>query len=279
MTSYQNSGLSDSTTYFYRVRAYNSAGDSPYSNEASATTWAPPSGPGLRGEYFNNIDFTGSALTRTDPQINFDWATGSPHASVGGDTFSVRWTGRVQAPLSEVYTFITRTDDGVRLWVNGELLIDQWKNQSATEHSGSLALSAGRWYTIQIDYYENTGNAVAQLCWSSPSTPKELIPQDLLDPAAGPSDPRDNDGDGIPNDQDEDDDDDGIPDLQDSDRDGDGWTNAAEEAAGTDPDDANSAPEEEEDQDWWKRRPGCGALGMEVLLLLGLLTSRKVRGF
>src|SRR6185503_3713165 len=76
-------------------------------------------GTGLNGEYYDNMNFTQRKLTRTDATVNFDWGSGSPNAAVGVDTFSVRWTGQVQPQFSETYTFYTRTDDGVRLWVNG----------------------------------------------------------------------------------------------------------------------------------------------------------------
>jgi hypothetical protein len=204
--------------------------------------YAPPAG-GLSAAYYDTRDFTGPALTRTDPRIDFDWGAGSPALAIGPDTFSARWTGRVRAPSSELFTFYTFTNDGVRLWVEGELLVDRWVQQSGgVEWSAQLALEAGRWYTIQMDYYENTGNAVARLLWSSPTTPKEIIPPSQLDPAPGAPDSRDNDGDGLPNDADPDDDNDGVPDLQDPDRDGDGASNLVEAASGTDPDDRASFP-------------------------------------
>ncbi|MCX7782710.1 MAG: DUF1929 domain-containing protein, partial [Meiothermus sp.] len=94
------------------------------------------------------------------------------------------------------YTFITRTDDGVRLWVNNQLIIDRWVNQSSTERSGTIALVAGQRYNIRMDYFENGGGAVAQLSWSSPSQPREIVPQRYLytdsitppDPIAAPTD-------------------------------------------------------------------------------------------
>ncbi len=146
----------------------------------------PDAGEGLRGEYYNNMDFTDLALVRTDARIDFNWGSGSPDPSVGADTFSVRWTGQVRAQYSEVYTFTANTDDGVRLWINGELIIDQWHDRGPTESSGSISLQAGCWYPIRMEYYENGGGAAAQLFWSSPSTPKQLIPQDLLDSSSSP---------------------------------------------------------------------------------------------
>ena len=137
-------------------------------------------GTGLNGEYYDNMNFTQRRLTRTDATVNFDWGSGSPNPAIGADTFSVRWTGQVQPQFSETHTFYTRTDDGVRLWVNGQLLVDKWIDQGPTEWSGTIALTANTKYNIQMDYYENGGGAVAQLSWSSPSTPKAIIPQSRL---------------------------------------------------------------------------------------------------
>ena len=86
----------------------------------------------------------------------------------------------VQAIFSETYTFYTNVDDGIRLYVEGQLLIDQWIDQAPTEYSATIPLQAGQKYSITMEYYENGGGAVAQLRWSSPSQPKEVIPQAYL---------------------------------------------------------------------------------------------------
>lgn len=137
-------------------------------------------GDGLSGEYFDNSDFTTLAFTRVDATVNFDWGSGSPDPSMGADTFSIRWTGEVQPRYSETYTFYTTSDDGVRLWVNDVLLIDNWTDHPPTENSGTIALNAEQRYSVRLDYYENGGGAVAQLRWSSASQPKEIIPQSRL---------------------------------------------------------------------------------------------------
>ena len=109
-----------------------------------------------------------------------------PDPSISVDTFTARWTGSVQPQFSETYTFYTTTDDGVRLWVNGQLLIDQWVDQGPTEWSGSITLAAQQRYNIEMDYYENGGGAQAALSWSSPSTTKAIIPQAQLYPVTNP---------------------------------------------------------------------------------------------
>ncbi len=116
-------------------------------------------GDGLVGQYYNNADFTDLALTRVDSTVDFDWGLGSPDPLIGPDTFSVRWGGQVQPLYSEEYTFYTNTDDGVRLTVNGELLIDQFVIQSPTEVSGMITLEAGKKYDIVMEYFENLEGA------------------------------------------------------------------------------------------------------------------------
>ncbi len=138
------------------------------------------SGNGLSATYFNNTDFTQAVLTRTDPTINFDWGGNSPEKNISPDRFSVRWIGQVQPQYSQTYMFYTKTDDGVKLWVNDKLIIDNWNDQSVTEKSGTITLIAGQKYNIKMEYYENYGYAIAQLSWSSPSTQKQIIPQSQL---------------------------------------------------------------------------------------------------
>jgi hypothetical protein len=141
-------------------------------------------GTGLTGQYFDNADFTAFRVSRTDATVDFDWASGSPDASVGADTFSARWTGQVQAPFGETYTFRTVSDDGVRLWVNGALVVDNWTDHGPTENTGAIALAAGQKVDLKMEYYENGGGAVARLLWSSPSTPRQAIPRTQLYPSA-----------------------------------------------------------------------------------------------
>ena len=140
-------------------------------------------GTGLTGEYFDNADLTNLKVTRVDATVNFNWGTGSPDPSIGPDTFSVRWSGTVTPLFTETYTFYVKTDDGVRLWVNNQQLVNRWVDQGATEVSGTIALTAGTAYAIKMEYYDNGGGALAQLSWSSAHTAKQIIPQAQLTPA------------------------------------------------------------------------------------------------
>ena len=139
-------------------------------------------GTGLTGTYFDNLGFAGASASRIDPKIDFNWSDGAPMSSMGADTFSVRWTGQVRAQYSETYTFYTLSNDGVRLWVNGQLLIDNWTDHALTENRGTIVLAAGQQYAIRLEYYENQDSARIRLSWSSPSTSKAVIPSSRLFP-------------------------------------------------------------------------------------------------
>ena len=122
-----------------------------------------------QGDYFNNKSLSGSpTFTRDDAAINFDWGSGSPGNGLGNDNYSVRWT-RILNFQPGSYTFTTTGDDGVRLWVNNHLLIDKWFDQSATNYSGSIYLNGN--VSLKMEYYENGGNAIAKLVWTTGGTP------------------------------------------------------------------------------------------------------------
>jgi hypothetical protein len=147
----------------------------------------PGSGDGLKATYYDNMNLHGKSITRVDSQVNFDWDNDSPDAAIDADTFSARWTGQVQAQKSETYTFYAKADDGVRLWVDGQLLINVWRDQGTTEYWGSIALVAGQKYDIKMEYYESSLTAIAQLSWSSSSTSKQIIPQSQFYSTAVPA--------------------------------------------------------------------------------------------
>jgi len=139
---------------------------------------------GLLGEYYER-DTTNPwqvlLMKRLDPTVDFNWGDpGSPDPSVPVDNFTVRWTGEVEAPITATYTFHTQTDDGVRLWVNNEPLIDNWTDHSSTHDSNDIALKAGQRYEITLEYYENGGGAQCQLSWSTSTMARVAIPSQYL---------------------------------------------------------------------------------------------------
>lgn len=144
-------------------------------------------GGGLQGQYWSNQagTFSGApTLTRIDPRIDFAWGTGSPASGISTDQFSVRWTGSVRPPSSGSWTFSTVSDDGVRLWVDGRLLIDNWTDHRPTTDSATITLTGGQLYAIRMDYYERGGGATARLLWSSGGTATPVTAAKLGEDAA-----------------------------------------------------------------------------------------------
>jgi hypothetical protein len=165
-------------------------------------------GTGLRAEYYlwsgssppaRENAFTDLVVTRIDPQIYCYWNPGFqvnhpdgltpalyiyPPEGLRADTFSVRWSGEIEALKSEAYTFTTGADDGIRVYLNGELIIDDWADHDRTETSSDpVQLVKGQRYPIVVEGYENGGEAEWQLYWQSPSTTRQLVPQNVLYPA------------------------------------------------------------------------------------------------
>ncbi|MBC7256117.1 MAG: hypothetical protein H5T66_08465, partial [Chloroflexi bacterium] len=116
------------------------------------------------GEYFANKALAGEpALIRQDAAIDFQWGLASPAPEVPVDNFSVRWRGRW--PLEKgLYDFYSYSDDGVRLWVDGILVIDQWRDQPPTLATGQISLDTGE-HMIQVEYYESGEGAEVRVWW------------------------------------------------------------------------------------------------------------------
>ena len=172
--------------YVIRLTAFD--GEATTNDDVQVTVNAPAgSGTGLLAQYFNDagsgVYFTALALTRTDPTIDFDWASASPDPLVQTDNFSVRWSGQVMAPVTGTYAFTTTSDDGVRLWVNGVLLVDNWTDHGVVANSGTIALVAGVRYDIRMDYYDHVQLATARLSWTYPGQNSQIVPQWVLYPA------------------------------------------------------------------------------------------------
>jgi hypothetical protein len=119
---------------------------------------------GWHGDYYATRDLTGAVvLSRTERDINFDWGTGAPGPGVPADNFSARWT-RTYDFEGGNYRFTVVADDGFRLYVDGRLILNQWKDQPSTTYTVDIGLVGGH-HTVVAEYYEHTGGAVAKLSW------------------------------------------------------------------------------------------------------------------
>lgn len=183
----QISGILDSNAsaaYTVGITVKNSGGLS-----ASTTfTWNTTPTPlnGWRGEYFNGMEpgVGKPLLVRTDPVINFDWGGGSPSPAVPNDYFSARWTGTLAVPYSETYTVYAPSDNGVRIWINNQLVLDKWAPLDiAGWHRFTVDLTAGQAVPVKVEYAELYGGAGITLYWYSNSLPWEAIATSRLTPA------------------------------------------------------------------------------------------------
>ena len=128
--------------------------------------------PGLTGEYYEDMDFNSLFKTQTDSIINFSWGMDAPMQGMPMDSFSIRWSGKIIAPETGVYTINTMTDDGARVWVDNKQIINDWTDHAPLINSGKINLEAGKSYDLTFEYFEYKMGAVAQLHWILPSQKK-----------------------------------------------------------------------------------------------------------
>ncbi len=166
----------DAGSHLVVVDYYENMGDA-----VARVSWEPVSGIAhWKGEYFPNVSLAGSpTVVRDDPQVNFFWGEASPASGIPADNFSVRWTRNVDLSAG-TYRFTVRADDGVRLWVNNGLVIDAWKDQSATTYVADVYVPGGT-VSLRLEYYERGGVAVAELSWSTPGSPGGTVIVDDVD--------------------------------------------------------------------------------------------------
>lgn len=124
----------------------------------------PASFPQWKGEYFNNPDLAGApSVARNDKAINFDWGIGWPNPKINADNFSVRWT-RLLAFKAGTFRFSARADDGIRVFVDNVLIIDEWHAATTTTYTQDVTLATGT-HALRVEYYEATGAASAAVTW------------------------------------------------------------------------------------------------------------------
>lgn len=176
--TYDPGTLAAHTVYYWRIDERE-----PNSTVHPGVVWSFATiGPetGVKARYFRGIDLGGApVLTRVEQTIDHSW--GSAEIAGGmSDSVSARWTTDLLAPFTGTYQLITTTDDGVRLWLDGRRIINNWANHGSTDDTATVNLSAGQVYLLEMEWYENTGSAVAQLSWQCPSLARQLIPAGAL---------------------------------------------------------------------------------------------------
>ncbi len=144
-------------------------------------------GAGLLAQYFDNANLEGTPkITRIDPVVDFVWEdpTGpADHLDFPDNQFSIRWSGEVLPVSSGTHTFYIKTDDGVRMWIGDNLMVDQFNPQGPTEYVATVYLEEGNLTPIKIEYFEDWLSGLAQLSWQTNAIEKQIIPQEFLYPA------------------------------------------------------------------------------------------------
>jgi len=131
---------------------------------------AAPSYPDWKAEYWSNRDLRGApVLVRNDGAIDFNWGRNAPASGVPADNFSVRWT-RTAGFDAATYRFHVAADDGVRLWVDDQLILDRWVDQSPRERTADQSLIQGE-HRLRVEYYEHSGDATVRLWWDKIAAP------------------------------------------------------------------------------------------------------------
>ncbi len=119
----------------------------------------------IRAEYFDNTDLSGNPkYIKKENRIEYDWKYEAPEG-MPLDNFSIRWTGKLKSPVSGKVNFATTFDDGVRLWLDGELIIDQWSGGARRMAEAAVDLKQDKVYDFKLEYFDNGFAAFAQLGW------------------------------------------------------------------------------------------------------------------
>jgi hypothetical protein len=170
--SYSDQAAAPGAAYSYSVKAFDLAGNYSAASNAIQVTTPPaaassscvPANGAFTGCYYSNTDLAGTpVLIRTDSQINFDWMFSSPASTVPASNYSVRWQGNFYFDQG-VYTFSAITSDGMRIYIDGNLILDRWRDQPVYMYKVRPTLTQGT-HLVTVEYYARSGSATARLSW------------------------------------------------------------------------------------------------------------------
>ena len=136
---------------------------------------------GLRAQYYQGQELRGTPINRVDSTVDYSWSAGQAPIATQKDVYSVRWTGKLTPKVTERHTFRARYDDGVRIWIDGKLVLNDWAGRYVVvDKKIDVDLNAGQAVDLKIEYFNGGDRGVMQLFWSSPSQPEEVIPESAL---------------------------------------------------------------------------------------------------
>lgn len=140
---------------------------------------------GLNGSYYKGINFDKLAFSRVDSAVNFSWSDKSPNPSLPFSGYSVRWVGKILAPATGTYRIFATVDDGLRIWIDGKLILDSWQLNDSRHLVSNITLTINRYYDLRIDYYNEILGGEIRLFWQRPDKPfilysKHIPPGELI---------------------------------------------------------------------------------------------------
>ena len=182
--SYALDPLELNKTYYWRVDQFDGAVTHTGDVWSFTTTGG---GGGIKGEYFNNVTLAGTpALTRIDPEVNFDLGAEGPGAPINADVWSARWTADLVVLIDDTYTFSVNSQDGTRLWIDGELVLDMWVAWVTTKYATMPIYLESGIHSLRLEFFDGGEpggvDAVQQLYWSTPTMDEQIIPAGPLQP-------------------------------------------------------------------------------------------------
>ncbi|BAY47670.1 G-D-S-L family lipolytic protein [Scytonema sp. HK-05] len=141
---------------------------------------------GLEASFYNNVSLSGTpVLSRVDQAIDFNWKSGSPGSGVNSDAFSGRWTGSINFPKAGEYKFMTDTtqsDDGVRMWIDDKLILDNWDGRLEMVTSLPTKFEAGKDYAFKLEFFDKSGRARISLSWYTDGMDQDIVPYSAFKP-------------------------------------------------------------------------------------------------
>lgn len=131
--------------------------------------------PGLKGEYYVGTNFERKVFTRIDPTISFNWLDRSPGPGLPHSYYSIRWTGKLLAPATGEYYFYAKVDDGIRIWVGNQKVMDSWQLNDSKSFIGNIVLKAGQYYDLRVDFFNDMLEGEIFLYWQRPDRKRLLL--------------------------------------------------------------------------------------------------------
>ena len=131
--------------------------------------------PGLKGEYYVGTNFERKVFTRIDPQLSFNWLDRSPAPGIPHSYYSIRWTGKLLAPATGEYYFYAKVDDGIRIWVGNQKVMDSWQLNDSKSFTGNITLKAGQYYDLRVDFFNDMLEGEIFLYWQRPDRKRIIL--------------------------------------------------------------------------------------------------------